>query len=335
MDTKKICLKKISHSDDVLVIEKSLENKIRLLCSRFPDNEWSGILFYTKKKDKKNRCTITCKDLFLMDIGSSVYTEFELNADVINYMSSNMELLDCNTGLIHSHNRMSAFFSGTDLSTLQDEGSKRDEFLSLIVNNEGTYTAAITNNLIIRSIVKEEIAVDTLNDKYEFNDTQEYEDIRREIQYSYLNIVYDKNPLSDRIDYLKSLHKDKKENQIKGLFPDNSTTKKPIDKSNKNTISDFTKILILGTDNIANVDPNYNWDYYMKHVMPKRLQTLYPDINDYIAWAEDKIESFIENFRIFNDIIENLNKILEDIEFYDNDYTNSIYEIISSIVYED
>ena len=36
------------------------------------------------------------------------------------------------------------FFSGTDLNTLQEEGSDMNNFLSLIVNNAGQYTAAIT-----------------------------------------------------------------------------------------------------------------------------------------------------------------------------------------------
>lgn len=87
-----------------------------------------------------------------MDIGTQAYTEFDMNPDVIAYMCENPELLDCQMGLIHSHNNMSTFFSETDTATLKEEGRDRNNFVSLIVNNAGTYTAAITRR--VKDIVK-------------------------------------------------------------------------------------------------------------------------------------------------------------------------------------
>lgn len=52
---------------------------------------------------------------------------------------------------------MSAFFSGTDLNTLRQEGLLRNNFVSLIVNNEGTYDAAITR----KYDVEKELEVNT------------------------------------------------------------------------------------------------------------------------------------------------------------------------------
>lgn len=46
-----------------------------------------------------------------------------------------------------SHNNMSAFFSGTDVNTLLEEGSDLNHFLSLIVCNAGQYVARITRKL--------------------------------------------------------------------------------------------------------------------------------------------------------------------------------------------
>lgn len=46
-----------------------------------------------------------------------------------------------------SHNNMATFFSGTDTGTLVQEGTDRNHFVSLIVNNAGTYTAAITRRI--------------------------------------------------------------------------------------------------------------------------------------------------------------------------------------------
>lgn len=90
-----------------LVIPAEVENKIRYLCNKIPQVEWSGALFYTYKGSFENEdLEITCTDLFLMDIGSSSYTEFDMSPDVIAYMTEHRELLDCQVGLIHSHNHM-------------------------------------------------------------------------------------------------------------------------------------------------------------------------------------------------------------------------------------
>ena len=58
------------------------------------------------------------------------------------------------------------FFSGTDTSTLLEEGKDRNHFVSLIVNNAGTYTAAIT-----RKAVKDLTISGTLKYK-SFDDTE-------------------------------------------------------------------------------------------------------------------------------------------------------------------
>lgn len=57
-----------------------------------------------------------------------------------------------------------AFFSGTDTSTLQSEGNDTNCFVSLIVNNEGTYCAAITRKLS----TKVKTTTEYLSRSYEF-----------------------------------------------------------------------------------------------------------------------------------------------------------------------
>lgn len=81
-----------------------------------------------------------------MDLGESTFTDFVESPEIIAYMVDN-DLLDCYTGLIHSHNNMNAFFSGTDTSTLLQEGSTVSHFVSLIVCNRGPYVAAITRKV--------------------------------------------------------------------------------------------------------------------------------------------------------------------------------------------
>ena len=140
-------VKKTTSLSYKIVVPDNVEKQIRYLCRRIWDNEWSGILFYTVDGTFETFLTITCKDILPMDIGTGAATEFEMSPDVISYMAENPELLDCKMGLIHSHNNMKTFFSGTDLNTLRIEGNERNHFVSLIVNNEGTYTAGITRKI--------------------------------------------------------------------------------------------------------------------------------------------------------------------------------------------
>jgi hypothetical protein len=53
---------------------------------------------------------------------------------------------------------MGTFFSGTDLSTLKEEGNDSNHFVSLIVNNAGSYTAAITRK--VKTISKGESLIE-------------------------------------------------------------------------------------------------------------------------------------------------------------------------------
>lgn len=93
-----------------------------------------------------------------MDIGSSAYTEYKESVDVISYRAQN-DLIgeDIFEGLIHSHNTMATFFSTTDCNTLAEEGTNSNHFVSLIVNNAGTYTAGVTRRVITESTVESSI----------------------------------------------------------------------------------------------------------------------------------------------------------------------------------
>lgn len=55
------------------------------------------------------------------------------------------------------------FFSGTDTSTLLEEGSERNHFVSLIVNNRGVYTAGITRKVTSR--LTEELTYKSFSDE--------------------------------------------------------------------------------------------------------------------------------------------------------------------------
>ena len=133
-----------------IVIPKNVEGKIRHLCSVVHEVEWSGVLFYKKEGSfESNDLKITCVDIFPMDIGSSGFTDFDDTPDIAAYRCEHLELLEegIYEGLIHSHAVMKAFFSSTDTNTLLEEGTDRNHFVSLIVNNAGNYVAAVTRRI--------------------------------------------------------------------------------------------------------------------------------------------------------------------------------------------
>lgn len=193
-----------------IVIPIEVERKIRFLCNNIWDVEWSGILFYTYSGSfENNDLVITCKDILPMDIGSSGYTEFFVSPDAATYYVDHPELIECKTGLVHSHGQLSTFFSGTDQSTLQEEGTEKDNFVSLIVNNAGNYTAAITRKVTCKStryITFKDLLGKLITFKEEVDDTEEIEWFNLDIEKATEN-TGDMKELYDRIQSIRESKK--------------------------------------------------------------------------------------------------------------------------------
>lgn len=215
-----------------LIIPAEVERKIRFACQKVWSTEWSGTLFFTHEGSfENNDLVIRCVDIYIMDIGTQAYTEFDMNPDVISYMCENPELLDCQMGLIHSHNNMSAFFSGTDTATLKEEGRDRNNFVSLIVNNAGTYTAAITRRVKSKQ-VKESVSYEFFGDG-EKQDTKEYVSDADEIEWFYLKIEkegenYSFPDMAARLEEIKQAKAEKAEKAKKAQTPTYQGDYKPV-----------------------------------------------------------------------------------------------------------
>ena len=183
------------HRQDIfkIVISAEVEKKIRFLCKNIWDVEWSGILFYKVEGAFEDKSlTIRCVDLFQMDIGTSAYTEFNVSPDMATYMVDHPELLEegIYQGLIHSHNNMATFFSGTDTATLSAEGNDMAHFVSLIVNNAGKYTAGVTRKYKCVQTVSEKYTYPTWNE--EVREGVETFDIEEEkLEWFNLDIVFE------------------------------------------------------------------------------------------------------------------------------------------------
>ena len=203
-----------------LIIPAEVERKIRFACQKVWSTEWSGTLFFTHEGSfENNDLVIRCVDIYIMDIGTQAYTEFDMNPDVIAYMTEHSELLDCQMGLIHSHNNMSTFFSGTDTATLKEEGRDRNNFVSLIVNNAGSYTAAITRRIKSKQVM-ESVSYEFFGDG-EKQDTKKYVSDADEIEWFYLKIEKEGENYSfpDMAARLEEIKKAKEEKAKKAQAP--------------------------------------------------------------------------------------------------------------------
>lgn len=105
---------------------------------KLPDVEWSGVLFYEVSGEfGEPGFSIVARELYLQDIGSSAYTEYETNdPEFYKILMERPDLRAMRMGHIHSHNTMDSFFSGTDDSELSENSEFHNYYFSLIVNND-------------------------------------------------------------------------------------------------------------------------------------------------------------------------------------------------------
>ena len=84
-------------------MSKKLQNQIKFLCSKVSNVEWSATLFYRIKSGsfEKGNCILIAEELYLQDIGTEVYTEYDYGADFITLMMNNPKLQDCKVAHVH------------------------------------------------------------------------------------------------------------------------------------------------------------------------------------------------------------------------------------------
>ena len=130
---------KLILSDKVIEYINALHNKVGAL-------EWSGMLFYKIiEGDIKSMKDMVFRSDFIYprNIGNATYTSTEAGGDISDAYDIYEDGIECSTGLIHTHHRMNAFFSGTDKDELIDNAKIYNYYLSLIVNFDGEYCAKI------------------------------------------------------------------------------------------------------------------------------------------------------------------------------------------------
>ncbi len=320
-----------------IIITKEVEQKIRYLCTKISNIEWSGFLFYIYEGSIQNKdLKIICKDIYLKDIGNSKYTEFDTSLDETAYMVDN-DLMDCQTGLIHSHHTMAAFFSGTDLNTLASEGLTTNSFVSLIVNNAGNYVAAVTER--VEKKIKEHIT----NTIYSFantpvNTTEEKESYKTEVKYYNLNIVKEATELSDleaRINEIKESKKSSTPTVVAANNYENLPFYKAVDHYTYPLTKPLAKEKAIAYDthllvaqlltmslciNALKFDIK-NWVSKMDNIYKR----VFPNIDDFYTWGDTFVDYIICSACSEEPTSENLALVATDLYKELEPYKNNQY----------
>ena len=123
-----------------------VHSKYTYLLNRFKDLEWSGPAWYKYRVDKDGYPTdFKLIHFHPLNLGSHAATEFTA-ADFAKIIATTYDkkpsLKTASIGLIHSHNTMGAFFSGTDTSTIEDMAPLDGFYPSLVVAKSGKATHA-------------------------------------------------------------------------------------------------------------------------------------------------------------------------------------------------
>ena len=132
--------------DIKLIIPKKIHNKYTYLLNRFKSLEWSGPAWYKVKTDEDG-FPLEWRIIHFhpLDLGSHAATEWEAKdlAAILKETYATMpSLKKAYMGLIHSHNTMGAFLSGTDTSTITEMAPDEGFYGSLVVASSGKATHA-------------------------------------------------------------------------------------------------------------------------------------------------------------------------------------------------
>lgn len=130
-----------------IIITENLKKQIDYYHKKIGAKEWSGTLFFNHTKGnihKLKDLEFTATNLYLMDIGSATFTNFENGPEVVKAFDCIGDTdLSSLRGFIHSHQTMAAFFSGTDVQELVDNAPNYGFYISLVVNMSEEYVCKI------------------------------------------------------------------------------------------------------------------------------------------------------------------------------------------------
>lgn len=201
-------------------ITRNFLDQIKYLTKNIDDSlEWSGVMFYETKGEVSNlqKFEITPTYIYLMDIGGGATTDFDYTTELTEFKMNNPQFIGKTFGKIHSHNKMNAFMSETDISDLHDNSKMYNMYLSIVTNNNLDFNGGIDINykLIDKSM------------KYSFINSLGKEIIKKfskknvkYVEHHELDFYIEEDKVTVTEDFKKRVVevKKKKENEIKNAY---------------------------------------------------------------------------------------------------------------------
>lgn len=184
------------------------------MCAQVNKDEWSGMLFYDTFGDLGNDdFRIVANEFYLLDIGHSTYTEYDLtkpDPEFIKFLMTNKHIMNMKKGHIHSHNTMGVFFSGTDDKELIENSEHHNFYLSIIVNNKNEIIGKVAFRAKSTGETKKKITFRGVDGKETTKDiTSSFEDT---VVYYHECIVTSPHSLGDSLsERVQSIEKTKEE----------------------------------------------------------------------------------------------------------------------------
>lgn len=298
------------HSTYNIVLSEKISHDIRYTCRSLESEEWSGVLFYRLSGNFYNSSVeITADDFFLMDIGNSVSTEFNMSVEVSEYMAIHPELLDCQLGLIHSHNNMSAFFSKVDMDTLREEGTDKPHFVSLIVNNTGPYVASIVHRAKLVRDITDSLIYESSSNIISIKTFQVTTEI---LECNNLNVIYNdseqivNHELVNRINDLKVRRENERRKLEHRFCPESISEELPLYGKHHKTKSDKyclasqtlkTLLVQLLTGDITVTETSRININFLLNRMTSVFDNRFKEEEDFIEWATYYVEFLCNHTR--------------------------------------
>ena len=341
-------------------IPKKVMDKINYLCTVISEVEWSGILFYSVKGSIKNpkKMSITLKDILPMDKGTAVTTEFTYDERYVEYLMNDPKRTDWKSGLIHSHNNMGVFYSGTDQQELLTNSKSHNFYLSVVVNNKLDIIGRIGISATIETEVEAEYqGLDEKGNSYSLG-TSKIKVKEEKLFYIDCDMIYNRPTLAmeeEFLDNISAILKPKTTFKSTTSFP-KKTTAKPLTMPKQ---ADYIDNTYRGD----NYWDDFSFDYSKRNFPSNRTPKvgfsktssntpLKRECEDFLlkCFGYDEIEDEVEVtlkdiYEVFDEYIESeemtMPELMEDFVssfsmHYDSHFHNTIYgtELIITTIEE-
>lgn len=204
------------------------------------------------------------------------------------------------------------FFSGTDINTLREEGSEYNHFVSLIVNNAGTYCAAITRKIVTKITGNCISYYNSFNNvNIECPDPIPYATEEKHLEYFNLEvikpeIIYEESELESRLKYLSN----RKRNMTVPALPYNAqssvaNTPKAVQLDLfKDVVKESTEV-----EEVSNLD--HISDDHLKILITGNIFAPMNSTLDVDKWINNMDKAYAKRFKNIDDFKQFIDSIVE------------------------